>query len=149
MSLELALQRIFDSGDFTFAQNDLAEYGQDWTRFYTPNASAIVFPRNSEQIQELISLARSEKLGLVPSGGRTGMSGGACAINQEIVVSFEKMNAITAFDSYDATATVEPGVITANLQSYAMNKGLYYPVDFGSSGSSHIAGNIATNAGGI
>ena len=77
------------------------------------------------------------------------MSGGACAINQEIVVSFEKMNAITAFDSYDATATVEPGVITANLQSYAMNKGLYYPVDFGSSGSSHIAGNIATNAGGI
>jgi len=149
MSLELSLQNIFDSSDFTFADNDLVEYGQDWTRFYRPNPAVVVFPRNGEQIQELVALARTENLGLVPSGGRTGMSGGACAINNEIVVSFEKMNAITKFDANDTTATVEPGVITSNLQRFAIDNGLYYPVDFGSSGSSHIAGNISTNAGGI
>ena len=131
MSLELSLQNIFDSSDFTFADNDLVEYGQDWTRFYRPNPTVVVFPRNGEQIQELVALARTENLGLVPSGGRTGMSGGACAINNEIVVSFEKMNAITKFDANDTTATVEPGVITANLQRFAVDNGLYYPVDFG------------------
>ena len=149
MSLELLLQDIFDSSDFTFADNDLVEYGQDWTRFHTPDPAAVVFPRCIEQIQELVGLARAENLDLVPSGGRTGMSGGACATNHEIVVSFEKMNAITGLDANDTTATVEPGVITTNLQGYAADNGLYYPVDFGSSGSSHIAGNIATNAGGI
>lgn len=77
------------------------------------------------------------------------MSGGACATNREIVVSFEKMNAIKEFDPDDATTTLEAGVITANLQTFASSKGLYYPVDFSSSGSSQIGGNIATNAGGI
>ena len=144
-----SLANLFDDSDRSVADQDLTEYGQDWTRFYTPDPIAVVFPRTSEQVQDLVRIARAERIGLVPSGGRTGMSGGACAINREVVVSFEKMAAITGFSSDDATVTVEPGVVTANLQSYAENNGLFYPVDFGSSGSSHIAGNIATNAGGI
>ena len=59
------------------------------------------------------------------------------------------MNQVLEFSSADASVTVQPGVITANLQAFAEEKGLYYPVDFASSGSSQIGGNIATNAGGI
>ncbi len=40
-------------------------------------------------------------------------------------------------------------MITAQLQAFAEEQGLYYPVDFASSGSSQIGGNIGTNAGGI
>jgi FAD/FMN-containing dehydrogenase len=40
-------------------------------------------------------------------------------------------------------------VVTAQLQQFAEDKGLYYPVDFASAGSSQIGGNIGTNAGGI
>ena len=39
--------------------------------------------------------------------------------------------------------------MTAQLQSFAEEQGLYYPVDFASAGSSQIGGNIGTNAGGI
>ena len=39
--------------------------------------------------------------------------------------------------------------MTQTLQEFARDKGLFYPVDFASSGSSQIGGNIATNAGGI
>ena len=35
------------------------------------------------------------------------------------------------------------------MQKTALEKGFYFPVDFASSGSSQIGGNIATNAGGI
>ena len=59
------------------------------------------------------------------------------------------MNAVMEFDRVDTTLTVEPGVVTANLQQRAWDEGLFYPVDFGSSGSSYLGGNIATNAGGI
>jgi FAD/FMN-containing dehydrogenase len=41
------------------------------------------------------------------------------------------------------------GVVTRQLQEYAEQRDLFYPVDFASSGSSQIGGNIATNAGGI
>jgi FAD/FMN-containing dehydrogenase len=128
---------------------DLIAYGLDWTRFFEPDPIAIVFVRTTQQVMKIVQLAREKGLGLVPSGGRTGLSGGACATNGEVVVSFERMNQILDFSSADASVTVQPGVITANLQAFAKEKGLYYPVDFASSGSSQIGGNIATNAGGI
>ncbi|MDZ4335263.1 MAG: FAD-binding oxidoreductase, partial [Pseudomonas sp.] len=49
----------------------------------------------------------------------------------------------------DRTAVCQPGVVTKQLQMFAEDKGLYYPVDFASAGSSQIGGNIGTNAGGI
>ena len=49
----------------------------------------------------------------------------------------------------DRTVVCGAGVITAQLQEYAQEQSLYYPVDFASAGSSQIGGNIATNAGGI
>ena len=130
-------------------ESDLVTYGLDWTRFFEPDPIAVVFVRTTEQVIQLVQFARKEGVGLVPSGGRTGLSGGACAIDREVVVSFEKMNQVLEFSAADASVTVQAGVITANLQAFAQDKGLYYPVDFASSGSSQVGGNIATNAGGI
>ena len=59
------------------------------------------------------------------------------------------MNTILDFDEKSQTVLCQPGVITQNIQSFADDNDLYYPVDFSSAGSSQIGGNIATNAGGI
>jgi FAD/FMN-containing dehydrogenase len=61
----------------------------------------------------------------------------------------ERMNRIDGFDPLARTVRCQAGVVTATLQQFAADHGLYYPVDFASSGSSQIGGNIATNAGGI
>jgi FAD/FMN-containing dehydrogenase len=66
-----------------------------------------------------------------------------------VVVSFDRMNRILEFDPADRLVTCEPGVVTQTLQEFARDQGLFYPVDFASSGSSQLGGNIATNAGGI
>jgi len=115
----------------------------------TPAPSAVVFPRSAEEVQALVRKAGEAGTALVPSGGRTGLSGGAVAANGEVVVSFDKMNRILDFDATDRIVRCEPGVVTAALQNFAAERDLLYPVDFASSGSSHIGGNIATNAGGI
>ncbi len=143
------LKQIVGEENVSTEKSDLIAYGQDWTRFFEPDPMAIVFVKTTEQVVALVRFARKQSLGLVPSGGRTGLSGGACATNREVVVSFERMNQVLEFSYADASVTVQPGVITANLQAFAQEKGLYYPVDFASSGSSQIGGNIATNAGGI
>lgn len=128
---------------------DLETYSRDWAKHLSPQAQAVIFPENTEQVRRLVLWARQYQVALVPSGGRTGMSGAAVAIHNEVIVSFEKMNKILSFNPLDLTVTCEAGVITEQLQNFAQEQGYYYPVDFAARGSSHIGGNIATNAGGI
>lgn len=128
---------------------DLQHYGVDWTRQWLANPSVVALPVDYAQVQELVRFANRHKVAIVPSGGRTGLSGGAVAANGEIVLSLERMNRILAFDAIERTLTVQAGVVTEALQNEALKHGLYYPVDFGSRGSSQIGGNVATNAGGI
>lgn len=127
----------------------LESHGCDWTRFRSPDPVAVVFPRSIDEVAALVKVAAEHRIALVPSGGRTGLSGGAVAANGEVVVSFDRMRRILGFNALDRTLTVEPGVVTQAIQEYATQQDLYYPVSFASEGSSQIGGNIATNAGGI
>ncbi len=144
-----ALIGLIGSGNVSVEPDVMLSHGLDWTRFYKPHPLAIVFPRTVSHVQALVSFARQSKVGLVPSGGRTGLSGGAVAKNGEIVVSFDKMNQLGDVDPINRTVVCQPGVITQALQEHAESSGLFFPVDFASAGSSQIGGNIATNAGGI
>src|SRR3989344_1901001 len=108
----------------------LKYYGKDWTTYFDINASAVVFPESTNDVVELVRWARQNKVGLVPSGGRTGLSGAACATHGEVIVSFEKMNRIFEFNAHDSSVDIEPGVITETLQKFALEKGLIYPVNF-------------------
>lgn len=149
MDVAKQLSGILDSSRVLTDGASLQEYGRDWTKYLQPRPTAVVFPKTTDEVVRLVKWAREACVALVPSGGRTGLSGGAAALNGEVVVSLQKMNQILEFDPLDQTVTCEAGVITETLQQYAEEKGLYYPVDFASRGSSHIGGNVATNAGGI
>ncbi len=143
------LHNIVGSERLRTDHDSLAVYGRDWTRVFRPAPAAVVFPSTVEQVQQLVLRAQERGWALVPSGGRTGLSGGAVAERGEIVVSFERMNRILEFFPEDRMVRVEAGVVTQQLQEYAEAQGLSYPVDFASAGSSQIGGNIGTNAGGI
>ncbi|UNU73877.1 FAD-binding oxidoreductase [Moraxella nasovis] len=143
------LQAALPCLDIKTDADSLEYWGKDWTKHFTPNAFAIVFPKSTKDVATIVKIANIHKTPLVPSGGRTGLSAGAVASGQEVVVSFDKMNAIGEFYAADRMVEVEAGVITKTLQEFAESKGLYYAVDFASSGSSQIGGNIGTNAGGI
>ena len=144
-----ALGDIFTPGRVRTDADELVAWGVDWTRNFKAAPSAIVFPVTVDEVVALTGLANAQGLALVPSGGRTGLSGGAVAADGEIVVSFDRMNRILAYDPVNRLVRCQAGVVTAALQAYAHERGLFYPVDFGSSGSSQIGGNVATNAGGI
>ena len=143
------LKTLVDPDKVRTDAESLDNWGKDWTKHFAPAPLAIVFPKTVEQVQAIVRFANEQKLALVPSGGRTGLSAAAVAANGEIVVSFDYMNQIGEFNAYDRTVVCQPGVVTAQLQQFAEEQGLYYPVDFASAGSSQIGGNIGTNAGGI
>jgi FAD/FMN-containing dehydrogenase len=144
-----ALVNIVGESRVRVDEQSLATWGVDWTKMYTPAPSAIVFPSSIEQVQAVVRLANEAGFAIVPSGGRTGLSAGAVAANGEVVVSFDYLNKITEFIAEDRAVRIQAGVVTEQLQNFAEEKGLYYPVDFASAGSSQLGGNIGTNAGGI
>ena len=148
-ALIVELQTLLDPGKVLLDADSLNTYGKDWTKHFAPAPLAIAFPKTIEQVQAIVRWANAHQVALVPSGGRTGLSAGAVAANGEVVVSFDYMNQILAFNEFDRTAVCQAGVVTKQLQNFAEEQGLYYPVDFASSGSSQIGGNIGTNAGGI
>jgi FAD/FMN-containing dehydrogenase len=128
---------------------DLEHYGCDWTRRWTPAPLAIALPATVEEVQAVVRWAYEHGIAVVPSGGRTGLSGGAVAANCELVLSLERMNRALEFNAVDRLLTVQAGMALEAVHNTAREHGLQYPVDFAARGSCSIGGNIATNAGGI
>jgi len=128
---------------------DLEHYGRDWTRRWTPAPLAIALPGTVAEVQAILRWASAQGVAVVPSGGRTGLSGGAVAAHGELVLSLERMNKPLGFDVVDRTLTVQAGMALEAVHNAAREHGLIYPVDFAARGSCSIGGNIATNAGGI
>ncbi len=128
---------------------DLEYYGRDWTRRWTPAPLAVALPSCVEEVQDIVRWANEHRIALVPSGGRTGLSGGAVAANGELVIGLERMNRVLDFNADDRILTVQAGIALEAAQAAAREHGLIYPVDFAARGSCSIGGTIATNAGGI
>jgi len=138
-----------DGIEFLDDDESRVHYGRDWTRFWTPDPHAIAFPRSTEEVVELVRWARAEGLALVPSGGRTGLSGGAVAADGEVVVAFDRMREVLELDAAEPSIRVQAGVPVGEVQRQAAEAGLDYPVDWAAADSSQVGGSVATNAGGI
>ncbi len=128
---------------------DLQAYGKDWTKTHEPAPLAICFPSSTDEVSHLLALCFREGIAVVPSGGRTGLAGGAVAAKGEVVLSLDRMRKMGAVDPLALTVAVEAGAVTEAVHEHCKPHGLTWPVDFASKGSSTVGGNIATNAGGV
>jgi glycolate oxidase len=111
--------------------------------------AALARPRQTAEVVEVLRFAYEHRIPVVPQGARTGLAGGANAVDGAILLSLERMDRILRIDEVNHTATVQPGVINSVLSRAVADKGLFYPPDPGSWESSTIGGNVATNAGGL
>src|SRR5690349_2740291 len=92
--------------------------------------------------------ASAHRVPVVPRGAGSGLSGGATAIDDGIVLSTEKMRDISV-DPVTRTAVCQPGLFNAEVKKAAAQHDLWYPPDPSSFEICSIGGNIATNAGGL
>jgi glycolate oxidase len=110
---------------------------------------AVVFPESVADVQTVVRACAGTGVAIVARGAGTGVSGGAHATKNCIVLSLERMDRILALNPDDETAVVEPGVVNAVLNDAAAAHGLMYAPDPASFRTSTIGGNVATNAGGL
>jgi glycolate oxidase len=124
-------------------------YRQD--RAFDPSAGkplAVVRPRRTEEVQTVLRWASAHRVPVVPRGAGSGLSGGATALDDGIVLSTEKMRDISV-DPVTRTAVCQPGLFNAEVKKAVAEYGLWYPPDPSSFEICSIGGNIATNAGGL
>ena len=138
-----ALKRDFSEDSSSAESGDLATWGRDWTTVYTPAPSLIIWPRSTHEVSRVVQLANQFDVAIVPSGGRTGLAGGAVAKNGEVVLSLDRMRTTYEIDLLSMTVRVQAGAITEAVHQHCAKVGLFWPVDFASKGSSQVGGNIA------
>lgn len=109
---------------------------------------AVVRARSTEDVQAVLRFATAQGVAVVPRGAGSGLSGGASAVDNCIVLSTERMVAVEV-DPLTRTAIVEPGALNASVKNAAAEHGLWYPPDPSSFEFCSIGGNVATNAGGL
>jgi len=126
---------------------DLVAYSYDGT-FEEHQPDVVVLPWTTEQVSEVLALASRELIPVVTRGMASGLAAASVPFNGGIALSMTRMNHLVEIDQQNAIASVEAGIITADLQASVEKVGLFYPPDPSSIRHSTIGGNIACNAGG-
>lgn len=146
-SLIIQFEKAIGKDSVLTSPEDLAVYGFDGT-FEDHRPDLVLLPRTTEQVSHAVQIAAAARLPLVTRGMGSGLAAATVPFQGGIVLALTRMNRILEIDPVNATAHVEAGMITANLQAAVEKLGLFYPPDPSSNRHSTIGGNIACNAGG-
>jgi glycolate oxidase len=141
------LEQIAGKTGVLCTPEDLAVYSYDGT-FEEHRPDGVVLPETTEQVSQLVMLAGRERIPLVTRGMASGLAAASVPFSGGIALSMTRMNRLIEIDEQNATAQVEAGMVTADLQAEVEKHGLFYPPDPSSNRHSTIGGNIACNAGG-
>ena len=125
----------------------LDRYRRDWTSHFTADPVAVVRPASTAEVAQVLTIAASHRIPVVPVAGLTGLVGGAMT-HGGLMLSVERLNRVREIRPATRIAVVEAGVILSQLHDAAEAENLYFPLWFGARGSAMIGGVLSTNAGG-
>jgi glycolate oxidase subunit GlcD len=108
----------------------------------------VIFPSTTEQVSQSVKVLSRHRIPFVARGAGTGLSGGALAASDAVIVEMARMNRILKLDFENRLAVVEPGVINLMLTRAVADAGYFYAPDPSSQPSCTLGGNVAENAGG-
>jgi FAD/FMN-containing dehydrogenase len=129
---------------------DKAPYLTDWRKRYIGKALAVLLPKTTHEVANIVKLCAANHVSIVPQGGHTGFCGGATPdeTGQQVILNLKRMNHIREIDAANQTITLEAGCILRSVQEKAAAQDFLFPLSLGAEGSCMIGGNLATNAGG-
>lgn len=129
---------------------DQAPYLTEWRDRYVGRTSLVLRPGSTDEVSQILKVANTERIAVVPQGGNTGLVGGQIPFEtgKEVVISLSRLNRIRHVDSGGDHMVCEAGVTLAQAQATADETNRLFPLSLASEGTCQIGGNIATNAGG-
>lgn len=142
-SLERKLRRAL-KGDVFFDPFSRGRYATD-ASFYQALPLGVVAPRDLNDVESALSIAREEEAPVLPRGGGTSQSGQT--VNNALVIDTTRgFDHIIAIDAANRRCVVEPGVVLDELNRALKPYGLWFPVDVSTAAQATIGGMAGNNS---
>ncbi len=123
-----------------------AQHGSSESHFATILPDAVVFPRSTEEVVEIVKLCVAEEVAIIAFGAGTSLEGNVTPMRGGISLDMSAMDAILAVNPEDFDCTVQAGVRREQLNEHLRDQGLFFPIDPGANAT--IGGMAATRASG-
>jgi FAD/FMN-containing dehydrogenase len=111
-------------------EDTFGSYTTDWTNSFH-GGGVVLFPKDTNEVSNIMKYCHSEGLSIVPQGGNTGLCGGSVGVADEVILSLKRMNRVHNIDE-DAMAVVcDAGCVLQTLNEEVSKKGFIVPLDLG------------------
>jgi D-lactate dehydrogenase (cytochrome) len=121
-------------------------HGKDESYYPYAAPDAVVFPRSTEEVRDIVAICRRYQTPMIPYGVGTSLEGHILASAGGVCIDMSQMNKVLAVHAEDLDATVQAGVTRKQLNEEIRHAGLMFPVDPGADAT--IGGMAATRASG-
>lgn len=122
------------------------QYGKDESSHPSIPPDAVIKPKSTEQVVEIVEICRDHHTPMIPYGVGTSLEGHIAALEGGVSIDLGDMNEIIAVNQEDLDVVVQPGVTRRQLDSHLRDTGLFFPVDPGADAT--VGGMVATRASG-
>lgn len=151
MEAEILEQLVAITGS-QYAKTTVAQklaYSYDATPNFQAMPDVILSPGSTEDIQAIVKVCATHRIPIISRGSGTNLAAGTVPTAGGVVLLFNRMNRLLELDEGNLTITVQPGMITSEINALVEPKGLFYPPDPSSMNISTIGGNVSENSGGL
>lgn len=143
-ALGILKQKFGDRFHTGQAMRDQHAHTTTWIRAQAPDA--VVFPRSTAEVSEIVKVCATHKVPVIPFGTGTSLEGHVNAPAGGVSVDLTQMDAILAVHAEDLDCVVQPGVTREQLNTHLRDRGLFFPIDPGANAS--LGGMASTRASG-
>ncbi len=130
-------------------REELITYECDGLTSYRERPDLVVLPKTTAEVAAVVKICDDRNIPWIARGAGTGLSGGALAVADCLLIVTTLMNQILKVDLENQRVVVQPGVINNWVTQAVSGGGFYYAPDPSSQVICSIGGNIAENSGGV
>ena len=122
------------------------QHGNTVTWIANQPPDAVVYPQNTEEVQQIVQICAANGVAVIPFGVGTSLEGHVNAPIGGVSIDFRDMNRIIAVHAEDLDCVIEPGITRKALNKELRDSGLFFPIDPGADAS--LGGMAATRCSG-
>ena len=142
------LAQIVGRDQLLTESSELAVYECDGLTHLRHTPRAVVLPKTTEEVAEIAKTCHRRQVPFVARGAGTGLSGGALATAQGIIIHLSRMSDVLEVNREDRYAVVQVGLVNLHLSQKVAHRDLHFAPDPSSQVACTIGGNVAENSGG-